>query len=352
MSKVFPVTLTQQGAWLLDQTVLPGKVAYQTIKTPEAMADAIRTMVVRGAPAIGIAGAFGLVLSARLAVAENLSVESIVIKLREDAELLNATRPTAVNLSWALREMLAVVDELTRNSSPDISVILDQLTEKAEAILAEDIAANQTMGKLGAALMPKGAGILTHCNAGALATGGYGTALGVIRAAFEQDSTIHVYADETRPRLQGARLTTWELAEDGIPVTLVTDGMSGSLMKAGKVQAVITGADRIAANGDAANKIGTYNLALVAKAHNVPFYVAAPRSTLDLSTASGDEIPIEFREEEEVTTVNGERICAEGIGVYNPGFDVTPAELITGIITERGIVNGPEYQVGLGKLYN
>ncbi|MBY0402797.1 MAG: S-methyl-5-thioribose-1-phosphate isomerase, partial [Cyanobacteria bacterium] len=281
---------------------------------------------------------------------ESLDFEALKRKFAQDIEILRATRPTAVNLGWALDQLLALIPLA---ESP--STLLDQVTAKAQAILAEDLAGNYQMGEFGKTFFPKGARVLTHCNAGALATAGYGTALGVIRSAFAQDPTVTVYADETRPRLQGARLTTWELIQDGIPVTLITDGMSGLLMKSGKVDLVIVGADRIAANGDTANKIGTYNLAIVAKAHGVPFYVAAPTSTFDLALPDGTHIPIEERHGDEIAWTGSqqhpeERLCAQGTQFYNPSFDVTPADYITAIITERGIAR-PPFQQNISQLF-
>jgi len=347
-SRVQALELTPEGVKLLDQTALPGKVSYLLIRTAQEMANAIETMLVRGAPAIGIAGAYGVVLSARHYTRRTeLSLDAMRQAIANDAEMLVQTRPTAVNLFWALAEMEAVLQRVDTNPAE----LLEALTEKALQIHREDIAACQNIGEHGAAVIPKGAGILTHCNAGALATGGYGTALGVVRSAFAKDASIRVFADETRPRLQGARLTTWELVEDGIPVTLVTDNMSGSLMQAGKVDVVVVGADRITANGDTANKIGTYNLALIAHAHGVPFYVAAPLSTIDMAMPSGERIPIEERNPEEISMINDELICAPGVGYYNPAFDVTPAKYIAGIITEKGIARTP-YAESLAKLFN
>ncbi|WP_303674511.1 S-methyl-5-thioribose-1-phosphate isomerase [Vampirovibrio chlorellavorus] len=345
-SRVQALELMPDGVRLLDQTALPNEVRYLTIRTAGDMADAIVTMLVRGAPAIGIAGAYGVVLSARESIQKSLSFSDFKRQLLVDVDRLSKTRPTAVNLFWALNAMQAVIDE-----PADIATeVLERLTAKALQIHQEDWQACQAMGQYGAALVPKGAGILTHCNAGALATGGYGTALGVIRSAYANDPTIRVYADETRPRLQGARLTTWELVEDGIPVTLISDNMSGSLMRDGKIQFVVVGADRITANGDTANKIGTYNLAIIAQAHQVPFYVAAPLSTIDLSLATGQEIPIEERDASEISTINNELICAKGVNFYNPSFDVTPASYIAGIITEKGIAR-PPFQDSLAQLF-
>jgi methylthioribose-1-phosphate isomerase len=345
-SRVQALELTPDGVNLLDQTALPGKVQYVLIQTAQQMAQAIETMLVRGAPAIGIAGAYGMILSARQGLDLQLTLDDLRKQIHQDAERLAQTRPTAVNLFWALNAMRTIVD--SHFDSP--AALLNALTEKARQIHQEDIEACQKIGEYGATLIPKSAGILTHCNAGALATGGYGTALGVVRSAFAKDPSIHVFADETRPRLQGARLTTWELVEDGIPVTLVTDNMSGSLMQHHKVDVAIVGADRITANGDTANKIGTYNLALIAYAHKVPFYVAAPLSTIDLSMDNGSLIPIETRQNEEISTINGELICADEVDYYNPAFDVTPAQYITGIITEKGIAL-PPYRESLAKLF-
>jgi methylthioribose-1-phosphate isomerase len=336
-TRLQPVQLTPTGVVLIDQTTLPARLSHQTITTTAGMIEAIQTMVVRGAPAIGIAGAFGVVLAARQALGSPTFVGDVYAA----ADQLADARPTAVNLMWAINQMTTCLDAcVSQDQTPQ--AIIQQLTTTAQAILAQDIAMNQAMGQYGKVVVPVGARILTHCNAGALATGGYGTALGVIRAAFADDPTISVFADETRPRQQGARLTTWELAQDGIPVTLVSDGMCASLMSSGLVDVVIVGADRIAANGDTANKIGTHTVALVAKAFGVPFYVAAPYSTFDPTLPTGEGIPIEFRPDDEMTTINGERICANGVGVYNPSFDVTPAQLITGIITEKGIAR-PNY---------
>jgi methylthioribose-1-phosphate isomerase len=327
-------------ATLLDQTALPATVQYVEIHTPQAMAEAIQTMIVRGAPAIGIAGAFGIVLSARIALKATDSTEAFHQHILADAQILRKSRPTAVNLMWAVDRMLAYLATLLIAETP-LAEIVEKLATEALAIHEEDLQANYAMGRFGAELLPENARIHTHCNAGALATAGHGTALGVVREAFAQGKCSMVYADETRPRLQGGKLTTWELVQAGIPVTLVCDGMSGHMMQKGMVDAVIVGADRIASNGDAANKIGTYNLALAAKAHGVPFYVAAPSSTFDFSLASGQEIPIEEREADEVLGLDGNRYAPEGVRVYNPGFDVTPAHCIAGIITEKGVVFPP-----------
>ncbi len=333
---------------LIDQTLLPEALKTVEITSVKAMADAITTMIVRGAPAIGIAGAYGLLLSAQEALAQNLALAEMKVKLADDAETLYQTRPTAVNLEWALTELKKTINDY--NNQSDTQGLLNQLSEQAVSIHQDDLERCIRIGEYGKHLISKGAGVLTHCNAGGLATAGYGTALGVIRSAYAEDKTVKVYADETRPRLQGAKLTTWELHHDTIPVTLVSDGMSGLLMKQGKIQAVVTGADRIAANGDSANKIGTYNLAIVAKAHNIPFYIAAPLSTIDMAMATGDDIPIEERSDDEIALVGQTRICPEGIQFYNPAFDVTPADYITAIITDKGIVY-PDYVTGLKKLF-
>lgn len=345
-SRVRALELTPEGVQLLDQNALPRKVRHILIRTAREMANAIEVMHVRGAPAIGIAGAYGTVLSARFFFKHDIPMDLFKGNIREDIEMLAKTRPTAVNLFWALNEMRRIVDSPVTNPTE----LLDALTCRALEIHQEDIAACRKIGEYGATLLPQKARILTHCNAGALATGGYGTALGVVRSAFARDPGIHVFADETRPRFQGARLTTWELLEDHIPVTLVADNMSGSLMQAGRIDVVIVGADRITANGDTANKIGTYNLAVLAHEHGVPFYVAAPLSTIDLSLESGRDIPIEERNPEEISTINQEIICAPGTKFYNPAFDVTPAKYISGIITERGIAR-PDYKQNLAALF-
>lgn len=312
---------------LLDQRLLPQQEVWIDCSTAGEVAEAIRTMVVRGAPAIGVSAAFGMALAARRGD-----------DLAEAARILKESRPTAVNLAWAVDRMLAAA----RNGI--------DLSREAETILREDVAANMQMGRFGAALLGPTATILTHCNAGALATGGYGTALGVIRAAVESGRHIAVFADETRPWLQGSRLTAWELQRDGIDVTLITDNMAGHFFQQGKFDAVIVGADRIAANGDAANKIGTYTVAVLANAHGVPFYVAAPVSTIDPACASGAEIPIEERNSTEVMELLGTRIAPEGVKARHPAFDVTPARLITAIITERGVLH-PPFDRAIGELF-
>ncbi len=323
---------------LLDQSKLPGTVEFLDCQDYQAVADAIRTLKVRGAPAIGVTAAMGVALGAHTINATDYVVFSqVVLKICDE---LAATRPTAVNLFWAIERMKQKLESLR---TEPISAIKQALTSESQSILEEDIALCKTMGRHGAELIRDGETVLTHCNAGSLATAGYGTALGVIRAAWEQGKKINVIADETRPVLQGSRLTTWELMQDQIPVTLITDNMAGSLMRQGKIQLCVVGADRIAANGDVANKIGTYSVAVLAKAHNIPFYVAAPYSTIDLNTKSGDEIPIEQRSPSEVTTIHGNHpVAPRDVAVYNPAFDVTPAELITGIITERGVFKPQE----------
>jgi methylthioribose-1-phosphate isomerase len=318
---------------LLDQSRLPGAVEFLTCRTYQDVAAAIRQLKVRGAPAIGVTAALGIALGAQSVGATDYA--SFAKALRAVCDELAATRPTAVNLFWAIERMKQRLESL--HDQP-VSLIKPALLAEAQAILDEDVVLCKNMGRHGATLIHDGQTVLTHCNAGSLATAGYGTALGVIRAAWEQGKKIQVIADETRPVLQGARLTAWELMQDHIPVTLITDNMAGTLMRQGKIHLCIVGADRIAANGDVANKIGTYSVAVLAKAHNIPFYVAAPYSTIDLKTASGADIPIEQRSPAEVTTIHGSHpVAPDGVAVYNPAFDVTPAELITGIITERGV---------------
>ncbi|HIQ89827.1 TPA: S-methyl-5-thioribose-1-phosphate isomerase [Candidatus Galligastranaerophilus faecipullorum] len=320
---------------MVDQTLIPYEYKKVDIKTTEQMYNAIKTMIVRGAPAIGISGAHGAALCAIELLEKN--EKNFTEELKKGIEYINSSRPTAVNLSWALNEQLKIIDK--GGTKEDIT---HALIENAIKLENEDIEINKKIGDFGAQIIPKGATILTHCNAGALATVGYGTALGVVRSAYANDNTIQVFADETRPRQQGARITTFELVEDGIPVTLITDGMCSYFMKKGMIDVVVTGADRIASNGDTANKIGTYTVAIAAKYHNIPFYIAAPKSTIDMSIKNGSEIPIELRDEEEVTVINGKRICAQGVKVINPSFDVTPGELIAGIITEEGIFKPDE----------
>jgi methylthioribose-1-phosphate isomerase len=330
------VEWTDAGVRFIDQTKLPTEEIYVTCKTYEEVADAIRTMIVRGAPAIGVTAAMGVALGVRDSQAQDLA--ALKKDLDHICDVLAATRPTAVNLFWGIRRMKAKFDEVR---AKPVAEIQRTLVSEACQMLAEDIAANQSMGKYGAVLLPSSGGILTHCNAGALATCGYGTALGVIRAAVDSGKKLHVFADETRPFLQGSRLTAWELMKDGIPTTVIADNMAGAIMRQGKIDAVVVGADRIAANGDVANKIGTYGVAILAKEHGIPFYVAAPFSTVDLNTPDGSQIPIEQRSSKEVTHMAGKQITPEGVRVENPAFDVTPHQYVTAIITERGVVRAP-----------
>ncbi len=323
---------------LLDQSQLPDKVEFVDCRDYETVGIAIKELWVRGAPAIGIAAAMGVALGAQAVKATEY--DAFRQAVWAIADYLAATRPTAVNLFWAIDRMKRRLEALKAEPIPAIK---QKLIVEAQAVLDEDIAMNRAMGRHGSAVIGDGQTILTHCNAGALATGGYGTALGVVRAAWEEGKKIRVVADETRPVLQGARLTAWELMQDGIPVTLITDNMAGTLMRQGSIQVCIVGADRITANGDVANKIGTYSVAVLAHAHGIPFYVAAPSSTIDLSMPSGNKIPIEQRDSREVTHVRGKApIAPDGVEVFNPAFDVTPARLITGIITEKGIFKPSE----------
>jgi len=327
---------TDSGVRFIDQTKLPTEETYVNCTTHEQVADVIRTMVVRGAPAIGVSAAMGIALGVKNSKAATLS--ELKPEFDQICQVIGQTRPTAVNLFWAIRRMQ---DKFESLRSRPLQEIKDGLIEESKRMHAEDIAANQAMGRHGATLMPSSGGVLTHCNAGALATCGYGTALGVIRAAVEQGKKIHVYADETRPFLQGSRLTAWELNKDGIPTTVISDNMAGAMMKQGKIGAIVVGADRIAANGDVANKIGTYSVAILAKEHGIPFYVAAPFSTVDLATPEGSQIPIEQRNSREVTHIAGKQMVPDGVNVENPAFDVTPAKYVAAIITERGIARAP-----------
>jgi methylthioribose-1-phosphate isomerase len=335
---------TDRGVVFIDQTKLPTEEVYVTCTTHQQVADVIRNMVVRGAPALGVAAAMGIALGVKNSKAENGA------DLKKDfdqiCEAIRQTRPTAVNLFWAIRRM---TEKFERIRIRPIAQIKQDLVEEAQRMHAEDIAANQAMGRHGATLMPSSGGVLTHCNAGALATAGYGTALGVIRAAVEAGKKIHVYADETRPFLQGSRLTAWELMKDGIPTTVISDNMAGVMMQQGKIEAIVVGADRIAANGDVANKIGTYTVAVLAKEHGIPFYVAAPISTVDLATPDGSKIPIEQRSTREVTHIAGKQMVPDGVAVENPAFDVTPAKYVSAIITERGVARAP-YDESLRRL--
>jgi len=324
---------TNEGVVMIDQTRLPAEEIYVTCTTYLEVADAIRTMIIRGAPAIGVAAAMGVAIGIAKAEAANLDAELAVI-----SKELAGTRPTAVNLFWAIDRMNRLYREIRHLPYEQIR---DRLIGEAKLVRVEDIEINMAMGRHGAALVPDGKTVLTHCNAGALATAGYGTALGVIRAAVEAGKKVDVYADETRPFLQGARLTVWELQHDGIKATLITDNMAGHFLRKGQIGCVVVGADRIAANGDVANKIGTYSVAVLAKENDVPFYVAAPLSTLDLSLAGGELIPIEERGAAEVTHVFGVRVAPEGTEVRNPAFDVTPNRYVTAIITEKGVARAP-----------
>jgi len=335
---------TDQGVRFLDQTKLPTEEVYVMCKTHEQVADVIRNMVVRGAPAIGVAAAMGVALGVQNSKAESAS--DLKRDFDQICEVIGKTRPTAVNLFWAIRRMQ---EKFERIRIHQVSQIKQALVEEAQRMHAEDIAANQAMGRHGATLMPAEGGVLTHCNAGALATAGYGTALGVIRAAVEQGKKLHVYADETRPFLQGSRLTAWELMKDGIPTTVISDNTAGAMMSQGKIGAIVVGADRIAANGDVANKIGTYTVAILAKEHGIPFYVAAPISTVDLACPSGREIPIEQRNGREVTHIAGKQMVPDGVAVENPAFDVTPARYVGAIITEKGVARAP-YEESLRQL--
>jgi methylthioribose-1-phosphate isomerase len=323
---------------MIDQRLLPTEEVYPVFRTYREVADAIREMVVRGAPAIGVAAAMGIALGAREIKTDG--AEEFDREFNHICEVISSTRPTAVNLFWATERMRNLCHALRRDGA-SLAAIRQRLIEEAQRMHDEDVTINQAMGRHGAELIADGATVLTHCNAGALATAGYGTALGVIRAAVEAGKKVAVFADETRPFLQGARLTAWELHKDNIPVTLITDNMAGHFMKAGKIDCVIVGADRIAANGDVANKIGTYSVAVLARENKIPFYVAAPISTLDLSLKSGDEIPIEERNEREVTHVRDAQLAPAGVSVANPAFDVTPHRYLTAIITERGVARAP-----------
>src|SRR5271169_4179827 len=335
---------TDKGVRFIDQTKLPTEETYVTCKTYEQVADVIRNMVVRGAPAIGVAAAMGIALGMKNSKAETGG--DLKREFDQICEVIGKTRPTAVNLFWAIRRMREKFELLRVRPIPQLK---QALIEEAQRMHAEDIAANQAMGRHGATLMPASGGVLTHCNAGALATCGYGTALGVIRAAVEQGKKIHVFADETRPFLQGSRLTAWELTKDGIATTVISDNMAGAVMRQGKIGAVVVGADRIAANGDVANKIGTYTVAVLAKEHGIPIYVAAPFSTVDLATPDGSQIPIEQRASREVTHLAGKQIAPDGVQVENPAFDVTPNAYVTAIITERGVARAP-YEESLAGL--
>ena len=349
-AELSPITWRDGRLLLLDQTRLPESEEWASACGPGEVARAIAGMQVRGAPAIGVAAAYGMALAAQSAAeapavarteAGASAMAAFLSRLEADADALAAARPTAVNLGWAVRRCL---DAARACGSPDEAA--DRILALARRMQEDDVAANRAIGRGGAALLPDSGGVLTHCNTGALATAGYGTALGVIRAAWESGKQPRVFCTETRPWMQGARLTAWEFARLGVPATLIVDSAAGALMAAGRVSAVVTGADRIAANGDAANKIGTYALAALAHAHNIPFYVAAPVSTVDFGTSDGEAIPIEERPAEEVTSLGGRRIAAEGVDVWNPAFDVAPARLVSAIITERGVAR-PPYEASL-----
>ncbi|MGI8653916.1 MAG: S-methyl-5-thioribose-1-phosphate isomerase [Pyrinomonadaceae bacterium] len=344
------VEWTDAGVRMIDQRVLPTEETYLTLRTYEEVADAIKQMVVRGAPAIGVSAAMGVALGAKQFVGTN------VADFQEDfdyiCDVMGQTRPTAVNLFWAIERMRDIVRRArAENTNVEVTEIKNRLVTEAQLIFDEDIKSNRALGKFGGELLNDNSTVLTHCNAGALATAGdYGTALGVIRGARDAGKRIAVIADETRPFLQGSRLTAWELNKDDIPVTIITDNMAGHVMKQGKVDAVVVGADRIAANGDTANKIGTYMVAVLARQHNIPFYVAAPVSTVDLATASGDAIPIEERDTREVTHMREHQLAPTGVSVHNPAFDVTPNEFIAAIITDKGVAR-PPYTESLRRLF-
>jgi methylthioribose-1-phosphate isomerase len=334
------------GVVMIDQRKLPGAEIYVTCKTPQEVAKAIKTMVIRGAPAIGVAAAMGLALGVRSS--KSTGTQKLATEFYKLCEMMAGTRPTAVNLFWAIDRMKRAFADAT-GAGQSVDQIKDRLEAEARRIHDEDVASCRAMGLHGASVVPETARILTHCNAGALATAGYGTALGVIRGAVEQGKKIAVMADETRPFLQGARLTAWELTREGIETTVITDNMSGAMMRGGQIDLVVVGADRIAANGDVANKIGTYTVAVLAKEHGIPFYVAAPISTIDLSTPDGSRIPIEERNAKEVTHLGPTRLTPTGALVRNPAFDVTPNKYVTAIITENGIARAP-YTESLPKL--
>ena len=343
-SQVYPVVWNHDRVRLIDQTRLPGEYAFVEISRCEDMARAIRTMIVRGAPAIGVAAAYGIYLGAR--EIETSNREQFLTQLEKVAELLRATRPTAVNLFWAIGQMLKTAHQTLGS----VEYLKEALLLTAKQINEEDLQTCQSIGDHGLAALPstpEKLRLLTHCNAGALATAGYGTALGVVRSVQKADRLERVYADETRPRLQGAKLTAWECAQEGIPVTVITDSMAAHCMQRGMIDAVVVGADRIAANGDAANKIGTYSVALIAQAHNIPFFVAAPVSTIDFSLSNGSQIPIEERDPGEIYQIGETVLCPPGIEYYNPAFDVTPAALITAIVTEFGAFAPEQIQAKL-----
>jgi methylthioribose-1-phosphate isomerase len=336
---MLPTIGMEEGAVvMIDQRKLPSQEVYVHCKTAPEVARAIKTMVIRGAPAIGVAAAMGIALGMRKSKAQG--TKQFAVEFTKLCDLMAGTRPTAVNLFWAIARMKRTFAAGVQ-AGESTDELRTRLEREAQLIHDEDVESCKVMGRFGADLVPANARILTHCNAGALATAGYGTALGVIRAAAERGKVVQVFADETRPFLQGARLTAWELLRDNVPTTIITESMAGPLMKRGEVDFIVVGADRIAANGDVANKIGTYTVAMMAHAHGVPFYVAAPLSTIDLDTPDGDGIPIEQRNPREITHFGSTRVAPDGAGIWNPCFDITPASLVTGIITERGIARPP-----------
>ncbi len=346
---IIPVKWGDEGVLMLDQRLLPNEETWLTLRSFNEVADGIRDMVVRGAPAIGVSAAYGMALGAKNFV--GTSIADLEDELQYVSEVLGKTRPTAINLFWAIDRMNRTFQK-AKADGKTVSEIKQVLLTDAKAIHEEDIESQRLIAQYGGELLEDNSTVLTHCNAGALATGGvWGTALGVIRGAIKQGKKISVFADETRPYLQGARLTAWELHQDDVPVTLITDNMSGHIMKSGEIQAVVVGSDRIAANGDVANKIGTYMVAVLARRHNIPFYVAAPLSTVDMGCPTGNEIPIEERDVREVTHVRDIRLAPAGISVRNPAFDVTPSELVTAIITEKGLARAP-YTESLRKMFD
>lgn len=344
MKEIKTIEFKDDVLYLIDQRKLPGVYEIFQCKDYKEVEFAIKDMVVRGAPAIGATAAYGAVLAAKDFLGEEREV--FFKKLEEALEFLNNSRPTAVNLMWAIKRMRDLIE---KNKAESTDEIYKKIKEEADLIFAEDIETNKTMAKYGNEIIKENATILTHCNTGALATVGYGTALGVVREAHYTGKNIFVYADETRPRLQGGRLTAWELVQEGIPSKLIADNVAATLIRDGKIDVILVGADRIATNGDTANKIGTFMLSVVAKAYNVPFYIVAPTTTIDFDIETGEEIHIEERDGSEVTHIDGVRIAPEGIDIYNPAFDVTPWENITGIITEKGIIR-PPYKENIMKL--
>ena len=348
MSDWFTLGWEDRQVVILDQRELPERETYLRLDTVEGVAQAIETLAVRGAPAIGCAAALGVALAAHTAFA--VTASELALAIEPDFERLARTRPTAVNLFWALSAMRAELETALREPGIGTDNLRDRLLERAQRIVQEDAAICRQIGSVGAGLVSRGARILTHCNAGALATAGYGTALGVVRSAFKADPSVTVLAGETRPLLQGSRLTAWELSRDGIPVSVLTDSMPASLMQKGEIDLVIVGADRIARNGDVANKIGTYGLAVLAREHGIPFYVAAPLSTVDLDTATGDDIPIEERDGSEVSSIGNREMVPPGVPVRSPAFDVTPARLVDAIVTEAGLAKPPG-EATLAKLF-